>query len=126
MHIKLLCLAAMLGTLVACAGETATQDPSQDPAPTDPAAATSDEQNLIGKKKCGAFLHGTCPSGYSCDMSGIPHGNVGGAGGLPQDLRSKRRLRNQHALRPRDVQMRAEHPQWHLRESESLIERAII
>ena len=81
MHIKLLvCLTALLGSLIACAGETASQDPSKDPTPTDPAAATSDEQNLTGKKKCGAFLHGTCPNGYSCDMSGVPHGNVGGAG----------------------------------------------
>jgi hypothetical protein len=65
---------ALFGTLLlACAGSDGTQDPS----PSEPADEQSED---LSSKRCGAFLHGTCPSGSYCDMSSVPAGSVGGSG----------------------------------------------
>jgi hypothetical protein len=56
--------------VVACAG---TDGSSQDQSPG------SSEEDLTGKR-CGSFVHGTCPTHYWCDMSNVPPGVVGGSG----------------------------------------------
>ncbi len=54
---------------------------SNDGSSAEPTDQTDQQgEDLKKGKKCGAFLHGECPSGYWCDMSGVPAGNVGGAG----------------------------------------------
>lgn len=76
MHLKLAAgLTAILGALVfACAGE------SPDPSPAEPVASAEEQDLSAGKRRCGTFLHGTCPGGYACDMSSVPPGSVGGSG----------------------------------------------
>ena len=60
-------------SVAACAAST------DSPAVDEPAA--SDTQDLsAAKHRCGPFLNGACPSGYSCDMSSVPPHNVGGSG----------------------------------------------
>ena len=68
-------LAAVLGGFVlACSSADSSQDPTQDP------AAQGAEEDLKRGKRCGPIADGTCPSGYWCDMSSVPAGNVGGTG----------------------------------------------
>jgi hypothetical protein len=63
--------AALGGLVVACAGSDGNQDPTSD---------TSTQSEDLKSKHCGSFAKGSCPSGYYCDMSDVPPGNVGGSG----------------------------------------------
>ncbi len=72
---RFLTLIAALTVLATACGSSPdeNQDPSQDS--TD--QSTSD---LRKAKRCGPIANGDCPSGYYCDMSGVPAGNAGGTG----------------------------------------------
>ncbi len=61
------------GALVfACAGN--------DGSSSEPADQTDQQGEDLKSKRCGAFLHGACPTGYWCDMSSVAPGAVGGSG----------------------------------------------
>jgi hypothetical protein len=69
---RMLGVAFVFASLVfACAGSDGNSNPTD----------TTDQQgeDLTGRK-CGTWLGGECPSGYTCDMSDVPAGNVGGSG----------------------------------------------